>query len=126
MAIEGARVIPEWVRKSASAIKKKDRSQTETPSKLAHVAGLWVFSLPKGYRKNFWREFIDGLDDAHSATPPFNYKLTGGLDLPAWVEDESFDLDNHVRFAALPKPGSTGQLLEMDRLARKRKFPILG
>ena len=87
--------------------------QTETPSKMAHVAGLWVFSLPKGYRKNFWREFIEGLDNALLVTPPFNYKLSGGIELPAWVEDDAFDLDNHVRFAALPKPGSTRQLLEM-------------
>lgn len=87
--------------------------QAETPSKMAHVAGLWVFSLPKGYRKNFWQEFINGLGDARSVTPPFNYKLTGGLELPAWTIDEAFDLDNHVHFAALPKPGSTRHLLEM-------------
>ena len=87
--------------------------QAESPSNLAHVAGLWVFSLPKGYRKNFWQEFMKGLDDANLATPPFNYKLAGGLDLPSWVEDPEFDLDNHVRFAALPRPGSTKQLLQV-------------
>jgi len=89
--------------------------QTETPSRLAHVAGLWVFRLPKGYRsnRNFWNEFMERLTDARSSRPPFNYKLSGGLDLPSWVEDPAFDLDNHVRFAALPKPGSTGQLLDL-------------
>ena len=87
--------------------------QAESPRNLSHVAGLWVFSLPKGYRKNFWREFMVGLDDALTATPPFNYKLTGGLDLPSWTEDPDFDLDDHVRFASLPKPGSTDQLLQM-------------
>ena len=87
--------------------------QAESPSNLAHVAGLWVFSLPKGYRKNFWRAFMDGLDDATLATPPFNYKLSGGLDLPSWEEDPEFELDNHVHFSALPKPGSTKQLLQM-------------
>ncbi len=87
--------------------------QAESPTNLAHVAGLWVFDLPKGYRKNFWREYMDGLDDATVATPPFNYKLAGGLDLPSWEEDPDFDLDNHVHFVALPKPGSTKQLLQM-------------
>jgi WS/DGAT/MGAT family acyltransferase len=87
--------------------------QAESATNLSHVAGLWVFRLPKGYRKNFWREFMEGLDAPALATPPFNYKLAGGLDLPAWVEDPEFDLDNHVRFAALPKPGSTRQLLSM-------------
>ena len=87
--------------------------QAESPTNLSHVAGLWVFDLPKGYRKNFWREFMDGLDDASLATPPFNYKLAGGLDLPSWEEDPDFDPDNHVRFASLSKPGSTKQLLQM-------------
>jgi len=87
--------------------------QAESPTNLAHVAGLWVFQLPKGYRKNFLREFMDGLDDATVATPPFNYKLAGGLDLPNWVEDPDFDLDDHVHVAALPRPGSTKQLLQM-------------
>jgi WS/DGAT/MGAT family acyltransferase len=87
--------------------------QAESPTNLSHVAGLWVFDLPKGYRKNFWREFMDGLDDASLATPPFNYKLAGGLNLPSWEEDPDFDPDNHVRFASLPKPGSTKQLLQM-------------
>jgi WS/DGAT/MGAT family acyltransferase len=87
--------------------------QAESPSNLSHVAGLWVFQLPKGYRKNFWRAFMAGLDDASLATPPFNYRLAGGLNLPSWVEDPDFDLDNHVYFSALPKPGSTKQLLQM-------------
>jgi WS/DGAT/MGAT family acyltransferase len=87
--------------------------QAESPSNLSHVAGLWVFQLPKGYRKNFWRAFMAGLDDASLVTPPFNYRLAGGLNLPSWVEDPDFDLDNHVYFSALPKPGSTKQLLQM-------------
>ncbi|MFC1694772.1 wax ester/triacylglycerol synthase family O-acyltransferase [Pseudomonadota bacterium] len=87
--------------------------QTETPSKLSHVAGLWIFKLPKGYRRNFWKEFMNGLQDPGSAHPPFNYRLAGGLELPSWEEDQAFSLDDHVRFAALPKPGSDEQLLRM-------------
>jgi WS/DGAT/MGAT family acyltransferase len=87
--------------------------QAESPTNLSHVAGLWVFRLPKGYRKNFWREFLQGLDDATLATPPFNYRLAGGMDLPAWEEDPDFDLDNHVLLSALPRPGTTKQLLQM-------------
>lgn len=87
--------------------------QAETPSNLAHVAGLWVFQLPKGYRGNFWQRFLRGLDDPGSAAPPFNYKVGSGLDLPSWVEDPDFDLDNHVRFSALPRPGSVDQLMQL-------------
>jgi diacylglycerol O-acyltransferase len=87
--------------------------QAETPSNLAHVAGLWIFELPKGYRKNFWQDFLRGLDDSHRVTPPFNYKVSSGIELPAWVEDSSIDLDNHVRFSALPKPGTMDQLMQL-------------
>jgi len=61
--------------------------------------------LPKGYRRNFWQEFIQGLDDPDAGTPPFNYRVSGGIDLPSWVEDPEFDRDNHVRLSGLPKPG---------------------
>jgi len=87
--------------------------QAESPSNLAHVAGLWVFQLPKGYRKNFWQEFMRGLDDPQSVTPPFNYKVSKGIELPSWVDDPDLDLDNHVRFSALPKPGSADQLMQL-------------
>jgi diacylglycerol O-acyltransferase len=87
--------------------------QAESASNLAHVAGLWVFQLPPGYRKNFWQEFLRGLDDADAVSPPFTYKVSGGIDLPSWVEDTDFNLDNHVRFSALPKPGSTEQLMQL-------------
>jgi diacylglycerol O-acyltransferase / wax synthase len=87
--------------------------QAESPSNLAHVAGLWIFELPKGYRANFWQDFLRGLDDSCLVTPPFNYRVSSGLELPAWVEDADIDLDNHVRFSALPKPGTTGQLMQL-------------
>jgi len=87
--------------------------QAETPSNLAHVAGLWIFQLPKGYRGNFWQTFMRGLDDPEEATEPFNFKVSSGLDLPSWVADAEFDLDNHVRFSALPKPGGTRQLMQL-------------
>ena len=85
----------------------------ETPTNLAHVAGLWVFRLPEAHREGFWSEYINGLVEPKTATPPFNYKLSDGLKFPTWIEDPEFDLDNHVRYSALPKPGSTDQLLEL-------------
>ena len=87
--------------------------QAETPSNLAHVAGLWVFELPKGFRGNFWQEFIKGLDDSSSVTPPFSYRVSTGLELPSWVEDPDFEPDNHIRFSAIPKPGSAAQLMQL-------------
>jgi diacylglycerol O-acyltransferase len=41
---------------------------------------------------------------------------------PIWVDDESFDIDYHVRLSALPRPGDGGQLEEM--FARVQAIPL--
>jgi diacylglycerol O-acyltransferase / wax synthase len=49
-----------------------------------------------------------------------------GLAYPAWVEDEAFDAERHVRRAALPAPGGDAELAELvghqmsERLDRSR------
>ena len=40
-------------------------------------------------------------------------QVPGHLANPVWVDDENFDLGYHVRRSALPRPGSTDQLLEL-------------
>ena len=37
-------------------------------------------------------------------------KVPFGIDYPYWIEDPNFDLEYHVRHAALPKPGDWRQL----------------
>ncbi|MCP5426042.1 MAG: wax ester/triacylglycerol synthase family O-acyltransferase [Gammaproteobacteria bacterium] len=89
--------------------------EVETPERQTHVAGLWIFQLPKGYRGDFFQNLRDGLPDWRHVGPPFNYKLKSSWvkwDLPGWVEDPRFDLDNHVHFHTLPNPGTRRQLLE--------------
>jgi len=89
--------------------------QLEAPNQLAHVAGLWIFQLPKGYRGDFFHDLREGLTNWEHVDPPFNFKLKTPVpkfDLPSWVEDEEFELDHHVHFARLPKPGTQAQLLE--------------
>ena len=39
--------------------------------------------------------------------------VPGRLANPVWVDDEDFDLTYHVRRSALPRPGSTEQLLDL-------------
>ncbi len=90
--------------------------QAETPESPAHVAGLWIFQLPKGYRGSYFRHLMEGLDDWQRVNPPFNLKLkipVPMLDLPSWIEDEHFDLDYHVRYASLPKPGTPDLLMDL-------------
>ena len=39
--------------------------------------------------------------------------VPGRLAAPVWVDDDDFDLSFHVRTAALPRPGTSDQLLEL-------------
>lgn len=40
-------------------------------------------------------------------------EVAGGLIRPVWVDDEDFDITYHVRFSALPSPGTGDQLNEL-------------
>jgi WS/DGAT/MGAT family acyltransferase len=48
--------------------------------------------------------------------PPFRWKLVNvplGIDLPYWVQDPDFDLDFHIREAAIPPPGDDKKLADV-------------
>ena len=84
----------------------------ETPM---HVAGLNLFTLPKGANEQtFLHKLADGLRVADSFQFPFGDRLKlGRLGLlgPAyWETDKSLDLDYHIRHSALPKPGRYREL----------------
>lgn len=91
--------------------------QVETEECPAHVAGLQIFKLPKSYKGNFFRELMMRIDHSIPPAPPFNLKLRADylkLDVwPSWTEDTNFDLDYHVRYSALPAPGSMDQLMKL-------------
>jgi len=44
------------------------------------------------------------------------------LDCPYWINDEHFELENHIRHVALPKPGDWGQLCTLT--ARIHSHPL--
>jgi diacylglycerol O-acyltransferase len=91
--------------------------QVETEECPAHVAGLQIFKLPKSYKGNFFREMMMRIDQTVPPASPFNLKLKSASlsldDLPSWIEDKNFDLDYHVRYSALPAPGSMDQLMKL-------------
>lgn len=91
--------------------------QVETDECPAHVAGLQIFRLPKNYKGNFFRDLMERIDHSIPPAPPFNMKLRADylkLDVwPSWIEDTNFDLDYHVRYSALPAPGSMDQLMKL-------------
>ena len=87
----------------------------ETPANHMHVASTAVFdpsTSPMGYSY----EGVLGLIDARlHLLPPFRWRLVEvpfGLHHPVWVEDPDFDLEYHVRKAALPSPGGDRELAE--------------
>ncbi|MGQ0431063.1 MAG: WS/DGAT/MGAT family O-acyltransferase [Microthrixaceae bacterium] len=88
----------------------------ETESQFGHVSGLSILAPPDeaGYEPlTAWRSQIE--QRLHLLEPlrrrvidvPFR------LDHPFWVEDPDFDLDYHVRHAALPVPGRDDQLADL-------------
>jgi WS/DGAT/MGAT family acyltransferase len=75
-----------------------------------HVTGLAV------YEAGLTTEAVrDVIADRIRLVPPFRERMVTvplGLDLPYWVEDPSFELDNHVFEHQLPGPGDDHQLAE--------------
>ena len=103
----------------------------ETPNNHMHVAGTYVFDpaeVPGGYSFDRVKELIR--NRLHKL-PPFRWRLVEvpfGLHHPIWIEDPDFDLDYHVRRAALPAPGGKVELAEFaaDVMARQldRRRPL--
>ena len=79
-----------------------------------HVGSLNLFEPPAGYRGEGFYEAVK----AHVArrmhlAPVFTRKLAlmpFDLANPVWIHDDDIDLDYHVRYMVLPKPGTIEQL----------------
>ena len=80
----------------------------ETPTLHMHVAMAAVFdpsTVPGGYSFRRIRQLIN---DRIPQAPVFQRRLVEvpmRLGHPVWVDDPEFDIDNHLRRAALPSPG---------------------
>jgi len=88
----------------------------ETPTIFGHVCSLNLFdpsSAPGGAGLEATRQLLLQRMDQLA---PFRRRLVEvplGLDLPYWIEDPYFDIDFHVRHAAVPPPGTPQQLSEV-------------
>jgi len=84
----------------------------EGPESHMHIGALLLFEGPPP-------EFANVLDHIRGRlhlVPRYRQKLaTPPLDTgrPLWIDDPSFNLEYHVRHAALPSPGSEEQLLQL-------------
>ena len=86
------------------------------PSAHMHIGGVMIFvPLPGGGAPSI-EAVRDLLQERLSAMPRYHQRLseptTGGLTWPSWTRDEGFDIDRHVRRAALPAPGGEAELTE--------------
>src|ERR1700730_13980638 len=88
----------------------------ETASVQPYVASVAVFdpsTVPGGYSFEKVRDLVK---DRLPLLPPFRWRLVEvpfQLTHPVWIEDPDFDLDYHVRRAALPAPGGADELAEL-------------
>ena len=86
---------------------------TETPQTMMHVASLMPFTPPADAGPTYLRDVIDEAREER-VLAPWNLKLTHPSllrhPLQAWVEDENFDFDYHVRRSALASPGDEREL----------------
>ncbi len=87
----------------------------ETPSLHMHVALVAVLdpaTVPGGYSFRRIRQIVD---ERIALAPVFGRRLVEvpfRLGRPLWVDDPEFDIDNHLRRAALPSPGGMRELAE--------------
>src|SRR5437870_5667067 len=88
----------------------------ETPNNHMHVASTAVFdpsTVPDGYSFEGVKQLVE---NRLPLLPPFRWRLVEvpfGLHHPVWIEDPDFDLDYHIRRAALPAPGGPKEFAEL-------------
>src|SRR5438309_2200941 len=84
----------------------------ETPAWHQHVGGLAVLDPAESERFSFEALKATTLQRLERV-PKFRWKLKEvplHLDRAVWVEDENFDIDNHIRRIAVPPPGGRREL----------------
>jgi diacylglycerol O-acyltransferase / wax synthase len=84
----------------------------EGPASHMHIGAVLIFDGPPPP----FLDFLDHIRNRLHLVPRYRQKLvqppleTGR---PLWVDDPSFNLEYHIRHAALPSPGSEPQLLQL-------------
>ena len=87
----------------------------ETNAVPMHIGGLTIVD-PAGAPADFGFEAVMKLIAGRlNELPMFRRRLVTSplnLDMPYWIEDPEFELENHVRHRALPRPGTDEQLAD--------------
>lgn len=88
----------------------------ETPETPLHNATIEIFDPGEGDDVFDHARLVRLIRDRIAFVPRYRQRLQtvpGHLANPVWVDDENFDLGFHVRRSALPRPGTSEQLLEL-------------
>ena len=86
-----------------------------------HLQIIYVFEGPAPTRE----EFRETVEQRLLGAPRFRQRIARvpfKLGRPAWVDDERFDLDYHVRRTALPAPGGEDELRELSNLLLQQRL----
>ena len=89
----------------------------ETPNAHMHVAATYVYD-PSTSPTGTWgfEELKAEIERRLHLLPPYRRRLKEipfQLHHPLWIEDPDFDIDYHIRRAALPSPGGKKELAEL-------------
>ena len=90
--------------------------EEETSATPAHNATIEIFEPGEGDDALDHGRLVELIRDRIAFVPRYRQRLLtvpGHLASPVWVDDEGFDLGFHVRRSALPRPGTSTQLLEL-------------
>ena len=90
--------------------------EQQSEGALMSIGGVMVFDpLPGGGTPSV-EELAWSLASRLGRLPRYSQRLssvrTGGLAWPRWIEDERFDVRDHIVHAALPSPGGDAELCE--------------
>jgi len=85
----------------------------ESPEMPMHVGSLALFDAPPGGAAAWFEAVKAHVASRMHLVPVFTRKLAlmpFDLANPVWIADDDIDLDYHMRYTVLPKPGSMAQM----------------
>ncbi|MFO1295004.1 MAG: wax ester/triacylglycerol synthase family O-acyltransferase [Rubrivivax sp.] len=85
----------------------------ETPEMPMHVGSVHTLEPPPGYAGGWFETVKAHVASRMHLAPVFTRKLAPmpfDLANPVWIDDDDIDLDYHMRYVVLPKPGTVEQL----------------
>ena len=86
----------------------------ESPNNHMHIGGVAIFGpSPLGTGAKLYKGLLKAIEPRLDIVPRYRQKIALvplSLDVPVWVDDANFDIENHVLRAALPKPGGDREM----------------